>query len=59
MNPYPWLMTPAAARAWRPQRRRRSLKTFRGACGHCGYDPVGYRKTCPACLVPWERSDAA
>lgn len=50
-NPYPWIMT--RKWRWRAERRRRERVGFVDRpCARCGYDPVGFRKTCPACLVP-------
>lgn len=53
MSRYPWILTEPAVR--RPGDQRRGYHEGRrrrspDACPTCGYDPIGRRKKCPACL---------
>lgn len=58
---YPWIVRrvftrpappPRPLRGRRPaqiRRRQNGCSWVDGPCGTCGYEPVGWRKRCPAC----------
>ena len=52
---YPWIPTRRAAvrsDARRGYRDGRAPRRLPDPCQVCGYDPIGRRKKCPACLAP-------
>ena len=73
-KPYSWVITrpvkgpgPGSGRRWDarkgyhdPSRPRLYRKGWIDEpCDYCGYDPIGFRKSCPACLAPVPRSKEA